>query len=55
MIIFESLLTTFGACFIFEAAGVVAKMARAYNQTVISKFNQVKHIQICETLCKFLA
>ncbi len=39
MIIFESVLTTFEASFIFDAAGAVAKFAQASNRTTIGRFN----------------
>ena len=47
MIIFESLLTTFEECSIFETAGVVAKIGH----TTITKLNQVMLFQICDTHC----
>jgi len=38
IIIFESILTTFEAIAIFEAAGAIVKLARAKNQTTLSNF-----------------
>jgi len=54
MIIFESLLSTL-KCVFFEAAGAVLKFGtniKLYNHNHNhNKFNEVKLIQICETLC----
>ena len=38
----------------FEAAGAVWLLTQTYNQTIISKFNQVKLVQIRDTLCRCL-
>jgi len=49
MIIFESLLTTFNVSVIYKAAGLVSKIGSSL--TTLSKYNQVKLVQIHETLC----
>jgi len=50
MINLEFLLTTFEASIIFDAAGAVAKIGLAQYQTTLGKFNQVKLVQICQTV-----
>jgi len=51
-VILECILTTFEEYIIFETAGAVAKigLAWAYKQSNRSNLNQVKLVQICETL-----
>ena len=49
MTIFESILTTFDASVIFEAAGAVLKIS---SRLCTTNFNQVKFVQIPDTYCR---
>ena len=48
----KSLLTTFEARIIFKTAGAIGKNYFSLNQTTISKFYQVKLVQISDTQFK---